>query len=189
MLRVENALGRPVKRGPDGAFVTTKGGAGDPRLWPGGDGRDRPPPGRLPGGKGGGRALPADGLPAPGWGKLSLWGQRRQKAGTEQAPGAAAPEGLLFVWFGSGLCLVQMTQAGDVAHRNGEDHSLGGRLDAGLGHDGLHDVLLVLGAGQDKDQLPLRGDRDAENFWPVPYRSPWRGWWSRQWRPRRGRPP
>lgn len=25
MLRVENALGRPVKRGPDGAFVTTKG--------------------------------------------------------------------------------------------------------------------------------------------------------------------
>ena len=44
-----------------------------------------------------------------------------------------------------------MTQAGDVAHRNGEDHSLGGRLDAGLGHDGLHDVLLVLGAGQDKD--------------------------------------
>ena len=79
-------------------------------------------------------------------------------------PGAAAPEGLLFVWFGSGLCLVQMTQAGDVAHRNGEDHSLGGRLDAGLGHDGLHDVLLVLGAGQDKDQLPLRGDRDAEKL-------------------------
>lgn len=80
----------------------------------------------------GGR-FPADGLPAPGWGKLSLWGQRRQKAGQSKPPGAAAPEGLLFVWFGSGLCLVQMTQAGDVAHRNGEDHSLGGRLDAGPG--------------------------------------------------------
>ena len=32
MLRVENALGRPVKRGPDGAFVTTKG-AGLSLAW------------------------------------------------------------------------------------------------------------------------------------------------------------
>ena len=61
---------------------------------------DIPAPGRLPGGKGGGRALPTDGLPAPGWGKLSLWGQRRQKAGTEQAPRRRGAGGLA-------ICLVR----------------------------------------------------------------------------------
>ena len=93
-------LGTSRKAGTGRSLCDNEGGAGGPRLWPGGDGRDRPPPGRLPGGKGGGRALPTDGLPAPGWGKLSLWGQRRQKAGTEQAPRRRGAGGLA-------ICLVR----------------------------------------------------------------------------------
>ncbi|CAN4018541.1 2-C-methyl-D-erythritol 4-phosphate cytidylyltransferase, partial [Dysosmobacter welbionis] len=79
-----------------------------------------------------------------------------KKSGPRQA--RTAPE------FKSGFGLLQLPQAGDVTHRQGEHQGLSGALDARLGHDGLHNGLLRLAPGQDEDHLLLRRDGHAEKL-------------------------